>query len=196
MKYIILYILSISLFNSASSAGLAVINPSEEIRWVLDITSASSSASKLMHEFVDQAYLVNEIAEIHSITKETKEMIDNYNIIARSSNSLIGYEADRNRILKEQIESMVQLVRGIKSVIEGIRSGISSRSLSAAVSVMREERERLILKYEMRKSLALEKYKRRKRNEEFLAEMKRKQEILKDYKAEAKKKNNWSLRLF
>jgi hypothetical protein len=141
MKYIILYILSISLFNSASSAGLAVINPSEEIRWVLDITSASSSASKLMHEFVDQAYLVNEIAEIHSITKETKEMIDNYNIIARSSNSLIGYEADRNRILKEQIESMVQLVRGIKSVIEGIRSGISSRSLSAAVSVMREERE-------------------------------------------------------
>lgn len=177
-------------------AVLPVTNETEELRWGLDLASAALSVSKLTHEFVDEVYFVKEITEVQTMIKETQELIENYNILTSEFNNLSEYEISKFKIFKEKIESLVNLIRGIKSWTSGIQTGITSRSLSAAVEVMREERQKLNEKYEMKLRFAQLKHETRKQNEELIETLKRRKALLKDYRDEESRKNDWSLRLF
>jgi hypothetical protein len=162
----------------------------------LDLTSAATSITKLTHEFVDEAYFVAELEEIRVMLMEAQEMVNNHNIIASETDNLAGFEISKYHIFKEKVNSLVDLVRGIKSLVVGLKVGVTSRSLSAAVQVMREERQRLHERFEMKLRMAKMKHEARVRNSELLSRLKKRKEILKDYREEEAKKNDWSLRLF
>jgi hypothetical protein len=195
MKYLgslIFFIYSINV----KASGLPVIDAAEEARWLLDLTSAATSITMLTHEFVDEAYFVAELEEIRVMLMEAQEMVNNHNIIASETDNLAGFEISKYHIFKEKVNSLVDLVRGIKSLVVGLKVGVTSRSLSAAVQVMREERQRLHERFEMKLRMAKMKHEARVRNSELLSRLKKRKEILKDYREEEAKKNDWSLRLF
>lgn len=134
-----------------------------------------------LHHLMDELSLsqsfINETIFIQQSLEELHRLAQDLEYLDSKTREISEYDISKFRLLSEQIKSLADHISNIKTLILSISSGLSAKSLTAGLHVLRENRQRKEREFRVRQRIIEAKANYQKRKNEIKAQIAVKKQI-------------------